>query len=86
MRHAATEAVRRESALLTVLPYETVTFLPFYVARAQGIFADENLKIDFLYSLSGGPGGGMSPQAATGRRPSDQGRPINQSGAARVAQ
>lgn len=43
---------------MTVLPYETVTFLPFYVARAQGMFADENLKIDFLYSLSGGPGGG----------------------------
>ena len=44
--------------MLMVMPYETVTFLPFYVARAQGMFADEDLQVDFLYSLSGGPEGG----------------------------
>lgn len=44
--------------MLMVMPYETVTFLPFYVARSQGLFADEGLQVDFLYSLSGGPEGG----------------------------
>jgi ABC-type nitrate/sulfonate/bicarbonate transport system substrate-binding protein len=44
--------------MLMVLPYETVTFLPFYVARQMGMLRDEGLRIDYLYSQSGGPEGG----------------------------
>lgn len=44
--------------VLMALPYETATFLPLYVAKAEGMFAEEGLELDFVYSLSGGTRGG----------------------------
>jgi NitT/TauT family transport system substrate-binding protein len=44
--------------MLMVLPYDTVTFAPLYVADAQGFFDDEDLDLQVLYSLRGGKMGG----------------------------
>jgi NitT/TauT family transport system substrate-binding protein len=44
--------------MLIVLPYDTVTFAPLYVADAQGFFDDEGVDVQVLYSLRGGKMGG----------------------------
>lgn len=44
--------------MLASLPYETLTFLPYYVAREAGFFKDEGVEVDYLYRLSGGRRGG----------------------------
>lgn len=44
--------------MLACLPYETVTFLPYYVGREAGFFRDEGVELDYLYTLSGGSQGG----------------------------
>jgi ABC-type nitrate/sulfonate/bicarbonate transport system substrate-binding protein len=49
---------RQEGFMLACLPYETVTFLPYYVGREAGFFKDEGVDLDYLYTLSGGARGG----------------------------
>lgn len=44
--------------MLFVLPYDTVTFAPLYLADAEGFFEDEGLDVQVLYSLAGGKMGG----------------------------
>lgn len=44
--------------MLFVLPYDTVTFTPLYVADAEGFFEEEDLDVQVLYSLAGGRMGG----------------------------
>lgn len=44
--------------MLASLPYETMTFLPYYVGREMGFFKDEGVELDYLYTLSGGAQGG----------------------------
>ena len=44
--------------MLATLPYETVTFLPYYVGKEMGFFKQEGAELDYLYTLSGGVAGG----------------------------
>jgi ABC-type nitrate/sulfonate/bicarbonate transport system substrate-binding protein len=44
--------------VLATLPYETVTFLPYYVGKEVGFFKQEGVQLDYLYTLSGGVEGG----------------------------
>src|SRR5688572_27728495 len=44
--------------MLASLPYETVMFLPYYVAHEQGFFRDEGVEVDYLYRLAAGVRGG----------------------------
>lgn len=40
--------------MLATLPYDTMTFLPYYVAREMGFYDDEGVSVDHLYRLNGG--------------------------------
>ena len=44
--------------MLASLPYETVTFLPYYVGKEMDFFKQEGVTLDYLYTLSGGNQGG----------------------------
>ncbi|MGH7845562.1 MAG: ABC transporter substrate-binding protein [Candidatus Binatia bacterium] len=44
--------------MLATLPYETVTFLPYYIGKEAGFFKQEGAELDYLYTLSGGVEGG----------------------------
>jgi len=44
--------------MLATLPYETMTFLPYYVAREMKFFKNEGVDLDYVYTLSGGARGG----------------------------
>jgi NitT/TauT family transport system substrate-binding protein len=48
----------RRTIVLATLPYETVTFLPYYVGKEKGFFKQEGTALDYLYTLSGGVEGG----------------------------
>jgi NitT/TauT family transport system substrate-binding protein len=44
--------------MLACLPYETITFLPWFVGCEKGFFRDAGVDLDYLYYLSGGLRGG----------------------------